>query len=731
MDWKNKGILFLVWVGLFALLTGCTTKTKPPEKLSSSYQGYVYYKALNGTDGFKQDNIPGWLKDSMEKVASEEFEQRKARFSAVIVQNKSLKKKRDYISELEEPVNIKEEHWKRGSEESLSSKELKIVQSYWDKNRPISFKGDDVSDEWALELINVQRQLDDDEETSEKWAQKIDDLRKEKQFREAIAQVENLRPYEAERADELVKTLNVEAAVYWAGQRMLQLGELRDTELYDHAHEKKVVALYDKILNDIDDFGHEEKFNGALSHWQDLLGENWRKQIVKMGDGKAYWEAYEFARARYNEYVDASKFDESYREGLRLKIGKGYLTILDNAIRHFSDQATSAYTKSLPGEAYVYCCMAKEMYDFTTVANLGYNEDSETWFNMISELEEKELVPALDSRVARRLVVLDFDMDILGLSKVFRQACEEKYAPGNDYAWGLEIVTKAVPLAQFEEGEITLELDDYMVEWSRSDFKVKVQVGHPVQRIEYVKTDKVMLVDNPFRKDKTSEFYKLKQVNAQAVDQYSIIDMSRGIDLSCNMDVLCRHQGSKQPLELSRTENSIKNINDNFSNVTNSTCLLMGPGAKTEYYAPDKPNNTMPRDEVPKNQITEIPDEDELKELLSGSIIKDLNRELGQLVAMYPIELLGGTAKDDSSEYLNTLGTVLFYTVKLSSTAADMTESAGMGYEWLHLRDQAAVNMKKWCGLGERWEALPIDEKVMLSSFWEECIKIGIEQDDR
>lgn len=730
MDRKNKRFIFLIWVGFFALLTGCTTKPKPPEKLSNSYQGYVYYKALKGHDGFKQENIPGWLKVSMERVASEEFEQRKAQFSGVI-QDKSLQRKRDYIKDLEEPISIQEDRWTKGSDVSLSKKEREIVENYWDANRPIRFKGDEVSDDWALELINVRRQLVADEETAAEWEQKIDALRKQQQFRDAIAMVENLRPYEAERADELVSSLNLAAAVYWAGQRKLQLGELRDAEAYDLAHEKKVVALYDEILNDIEEFGHEVKFNGALSDWQDLLGENWRKQIVIMGEGKKYWEAYEFSKARYERYVDTSKFDESYREGLRLKIGKGYLTILDNAIRHYSDQATSAYTKSLTGEAYVYCCMAKEMYDFTTVATLGYHEESETWFNMISELEEKELVPALNARVARRLVVLDFDMDILGLSKVFRQACVEKYVPGNDVAWGLEIVTKAGELGKIKDGDDAVDPDEYVVEWSRSDFKVQVQVGNPVQRIEYVKTANVRLVDNPGRRDKSSEFYKLKQVKAQEVDQWSIIEMSRGIDLSCNMDVSCWHRESKNTLQLTGTEKSIKNINDNFSNVTNSTCLLMGPGAKTLYYTPDTPNNTILPDEPPQNKITEIPDEDKIKELLTGSIIIDLDRELGQLVGMYPIDLLGDTARDGSSEYLDALGTVLFYVVKLSSTEASMTESAGMGYEWLHLRDQVAANMTKWCGPGERWDALPIDKKTMLNSFWEECIKVGKDLDDR
>lgn len=729
MEWKNRGIFFSARVLLLAVLAGCTTAPKNPE---NPYLGFVYTRSIKGDKNFKQDGIDPALRAYKEQIAAEVLKLRRGKHD---VHDRSISKQQEYVKELERPIFIEEDKWKRSIGGNLSKKEKRAVLAYWEANKPLSFDGSECLSDWRSVLLNVRIQLDSDKKKAKKLESEIESLRNQKHFRDALAKVDKLRPYESELADELERGLKKDASDYWIGVRLSEINELRRANIYDGDHEKQVLGLYGKICDDVKAFGSREDFNGVFTSWADLLGENWRRRIVELGEGKKYWEAYGFAMERYRDYVDTLRYARPLRDGLRLKIGKGYLEILDNAVRHYSDLASNAYKlKSQAGKAYVYCCMAKEMYDFTTVAELGYSEETETWYKRISALEENELRPALVSRMARRLVVYDFELDTLGLSKKFRQRCQEKYAPGNNHELGLKIVVDKVALAQLESGALPLDPDDYVVEWSRADFKVKGTVGTPIPKTAYVRTDRIKLVDNPFRKDKSSEFHKLKQVKAQEVDQYSLIESVRGIDLACDMDVYCRHRGQKKALKLERTELGIRKIVGRYGIVTNvtATCSLENVLSKMKYYRPDRPNNTMPRDIVPVNRVIDIPDEDKFKDVLSVSIIQDLENDLGDLIDLYPAELLADSDRDASSgKYLDSLGTVLFYLANLSSTDAAKRASAGKGYEWLNLRDQIADDTEEWCGSGGRWADIKSDEKTILQSLWGECVKVGNEQDGR
>lgn len=727
MTWKNKGITGLMMV----IMAGCTSAPKSPE---NPYLGYMYFRSIEGEKSFAKAGGDQKLKGYGEQIAEEVFQQRRNQFGDVY-NEKSLKKMEEYVALLEQPITIEEEQWKSAAA-GLTKKENQALSAYWSANQPFSIDGSKILLDWGSALDNARAQLQVDRGIAKGLELDVDRLRDENRFRNALTKAEELRPYKAEAAAQLVEDIKRDAVDYWVTKRLLEIEGLRKAAVYDGAHEKQIQNLYEAICEDVNAFGHREDFNGVFAGWQDLLGENWRLRIETMGDSKQYWEAYELARDRYRDYVDNVDFAKSYREGLNRKLNKGYIRILDNAIRHYSDEASNACKlKNYDGKAFVYCCMAKEMYDFIIVAGWGAyaGDDAETWYKRLSDLEEKELIPALTARVARRLVIQDFDLDILGLSKKFRQSSLEKYAFGNNYAWAMEVVTAKGALKQYEDGDRQAEPQDYLVEWSRADFNVKGKYGTPIPKTEYVKTGRIRLIENPrdMRKDKNSEFYKLKQVKVQEVDQYSLIETVRGIDLSCNMDVFCSHHGSKEMLQLPITEEGIESINEKFSHVTNitATCSLQNVLSMVKYYGPDTYNNAIPQDEPPSNHIVNIPDEDEFKDALSVTIIKDLNNELERLISLYPIELLPDAVNDKSSRYLDSLGTVLFYVMNLSSTEASRRESAGKGYEWLHLRDQITENMKQWCGPGERWAAAGNSEKAAMMSLWSECVESANELD--
>lgn len=729
MQLKGKGIFFSVWVLLIVLLAGCSTVPKKP---GNPYLGYVYLRSLEGDTDYEQEGIESRLKGYTEQIASEEFNRRKNQFLG-IQNEKSLDRMKKYVALLEQPIIIEESRWK-GEADSLGKKEKKALEAYWESNKPFSLDGSKILTEWGSALSNAKVQILVDTRNVNGLESDIARLRKEKRFQEALTKVEGLRPYDSRHADELTRSLKEEAANYWAGRRMQEIVELREVEVYDGLHEQRILGLYSRICDDVSVFGHRESFNGVFAAWQELLGENWRKRIVKMGEDKAYWEAYGFARERYRDYVDAIRFDKAYREGLRLKIGKGYLEILDNAIRYYSDLASNAYkVKGLGGTAYVYCCMAKEMYDFITVANLGYHKGAETWFGRVSALEKGELLPVLESRVARRLVIQDFERDDLGLAKKFRQACKEKYAPGNNHAYGLEVITDKVALAQSASGTLPVAPSDYVVEWSRAEFEVKRRQGEGTPEVKFVKTDRIKVIDNPFRKDKSSPFYKMKQVKAQEVDQYTLINTDKRVDILCNMDVSCLHRGNKEMLKMQKTDRLVKETQARLGKVTSvtSTCSLPNVLSKMEYYPAEQNNDAIPLDVVPTNQIVSIPEEDWFEDYFSKTIVEDLDAELEGVIDMYPIELLTDASPDAQAEYLDALGAVLFYVVNLSSAEAAMQESAGRGYQWLHLRDKVAENTKEWSRVGGRWKAAKEEDKRLLRSLWEECINRSKEQDGR
>jgi hypothetical protein len=730
MEWKNKGIFFSVLVLLFVMLVGCATKKI---KFDNPYLGYMHARAKVGDKKYEQEGIDALLKGYQEQIAKEEFDRRNKPF-AKIFDDKSLDRMEKYVALLEEPVSIDEKQWKGDLERSLNKRERKTIIAYWESNCPISFDGSEVLYDWSYLLANAKQQLFTDKTKAAELEQAIDGLRIDHRYRDALVKTKELQPYRSGKAAELTEKLKKEAADYWVGKRLSEIHVLREAKPYDAAHEQQVLNLFAKINADVDAFGHREVFNGVYNEWMDLLGDNWRSRIVKMGDSKLYWDAYQFAWTRYRDNVATVKFAEAYRKGLKLAINKGYLEILDNGVRYYATLASSAHTKGQSGKAYVYCCMAKEMYDFNAVAGIDYaGDDAETWYKRISELEKNELLPALGSRVSRRLVIHDFELDAEGLSKKLRKACQKKYVPGNNHAWGLEVVVDKVTLAQLEADTRLVRPEDYAIKWSNAEIDVRVKQEPSVQRTAFVRTDQINLVDNPFRRDKTSEFYKLKQVKAQKVALYSLIDTQLGLDLSCDMKAAWQYRGQSKPLGLRGTESKVQEYNKAYGSGINTTSNLLLPNVSEEmkYYLPDIPNNKIPRDDIPENKRFILPEEDRIKAGLVNDVIEDLVEELERLVDIYPVELLTGADSNDPDKYLDSVGTVLFYIAKLSETDAAKREAAGKGYEWLPVRDQIAKNMNEWCGMGERWAAARPDQKTIMKSLWDECVRVGNEQGGR
>jgi len=733
MDLKKKGFFFSVCVLLLlVVLAGCTSAPKQP---GNPYLGYVYYRAIEGDTNFKQDEVGSQLRKYELEIASLEFKKRQNQFRG-IQKERSLEKTKAYIKALERPIVIEKAKWQGALDRSLKKKGKKAAEAYWAANHPISFSGSKALAEWRDALDNVRAQRGADARKAAEAEKEIEDLRRENRYRQALAKVELLRPYKPTEAGALVESVKKEASAYWVEQREAELDGLEAARPYDSAHEQRVMAWFAKVNEDVNAFGHREAFNGVYNGWMALLGENWRTRIVQLGAEKEYWEAYGFVWDRYHEYVDTVRFADTYRKGLKLAINKGYLEILDNAVRYYADMASKNAFKKGHGKAYVYCCMAKQMYDFVTVAGIDYaGEEAEKQYQRITDLVNGELVPALDARVARRLAILDFGLDAEGMASSLREECLERFnTPGNDLAWGLEVVVDKVALAQIEKGDLPIEPEDIVVECANADdIEVKVTQEPPSQRTAFVKTDKVKMVDNPdeFRKDKTSKFYKDKKRWAQEVSLYSLIDTKLSLDLSCDIQVSCRHRRVQETLGLPVTEAAVEQYNTIYGSGTNTDSRLLLPNVSEEmkYYTEDTPRNAILPDKIPHPVKFSLPEEDRVKAALVATIVTDLADELQSLIVRYPVELLEDAALEDPGDYLNTLGTVLYYVAKLSEEEAAKRDSAGFNYEWLHLRDQIDFNMKTWCEFGDRWGDYSGEAKV-LKSLWEECIIASKVQDE-
>ncbi|MDF7823021.1 hypothetical protein P4B35_03280 [Pontiellaceae bacterium B12227] len=730
MKWKSKDFFLSVSVlVLVVLLAGCGS-LKVPEPQNDPYLGYVLTRSLQDNAKFKREAVTSQMQGYMEQIAEQEFQRRNKQFRGIQTE-KSLKKMEEYVELLSKPVFIEMNQWKGAADRSMGKKERRALEAFWNENKPFSFSGSEALDEWGNELATVKSQLEIDKRKANEMEMDIVRLRREKRFRNAMVKVDELRPYKSAYATELMAETKREAADHWIKQRLMEIAGLQRVEIYDSAHEQQVLDLYDGICDDVDSFGHRDDFNSVFAGWQDLLGENWRRRIVEMGDQKQYWAAYNLAWDRFHTYVDTKRYAKSYRDGLNQALNRGYIRILDNAIRHYSTLASNASKlKNLNGKAFVYSCMAKEMYDFIIVAGWGAyaGDDAETWYKRLSDLETKVLLPTLDERVARRVVIQHFDLDVLGLSERFRQACLDKYVPGNNHAWGLDIVTDKVTLVRFEEGELIPESDDYLIQWNRAEFEVNRTYGNPKTKSASIKTDRIRLIENEDRKNKSSKFYKLKQIWEQEVDLYSLTEQVNGADVLCKMDVLCRHQDADNMFKLKVTNEMSEQVNRRLNSVTMVDATLFLEDAKKEYYSSEQDKDTIPRDDVPQDSGVPIPTEDSLEKQFSDFILKDLDGELEQLIDMYPVELLTGSKQKESDEYLDTLGTVLFYIAKISSADAAGQEAAGK-YEWLHLKDQIAENAKAWCGPTGRWYIAGNDEKNILRSLWKECVNVGNEQD--
>ena len=283
MKWKSKDIFLSVSVlVLVVVLAGCGS-LKVPEPQNNPYLGYVQMRSLQSNTKFDQGAVASQMRGYMEQIAEQEFQLRNKQFRSIQTE-KSLQKKEEQVALLEKPISIEMHQWKGAADRSMGKKGSEVLEAFWNEMKPFSFNGSEVLADWDTELATVKFQLKTDKDKAIEMESDIARLRTEKRFRDAMVKVDELRPYKSEHATELMKETKREAADYWIKKRLMEIAGLQGAAVYDSAHEQQVLDLYDGICADVDSFGHRDDFNSVFAGWQDLLGENWRRRIVEMGD---------------------------------------------------------------------------------------------------------------------------------------------------------------------------------------------------------------------------------------------------------------------------------------------------------------------------------------------------------------------------------------------------------------------------------------------------------------
>ena len=720
----EKNIIYFGCGIMLISLFGCMTKIPP--KQENPYFGYVHCKSIENDKKVNSSKIAAQIERYKKEIAKSELNLRRA--SRPSKSDEKVESWKRYSKKLKAPIRIFEQQWK-GSANGLKKKKMATLVEYWGRNkRRLEFRGNEVLKSWSDELIDAEMLHARKYEARAKLLRnQINNFKQLLNYEKAIGLLGELENYENIGSYE--DKLRDEAAKYWI--TTIENGRQEAEDFSSDLQEDTLTDLYGKTKKYEKLCARRPRdFREVRQNTVDDLGNNWRRQIEDLGEKKQYWGAYQFALKRVNTFRNNENYGEGYWLILRNSIDSGYNTILPVAINHFADKAGEKLGQDLYGAAFIYCCMAIEMYDFCRFSDFDAESEAQGWNDNVTSLSDV-LEREIKDQLSRRLIIYDFEYDKLRIASKVRDICMGKYKEGNTFAWGLDVL-KDIELATDKSLSPLVSSKDYVVTWSRADYRVKELRDRKLgSEIFKRKTDRIALIDNPNRKKKASPWYKYKQVKAQAVDWYQKEELERRNTVSFDVLVSCRHNDVN--IKLFKRSGDLQSL-------INEKCIIKvreyGPEMRNQgvlYHAPDKADRQIKIDPTPPSRTPEPPSEKEIENQIKGAIPKLLDKELEVLIARYPVDLLAESlAKLDSmsissDEHSNTMGEVLLYVSKLSEISAAKRPEADRGYIWLHRRNQINENLKLWCDT--RWSQ---NDKVVLrelSDLWSKCIMIDSELD--
>ena len=707
--------------GLLFWLTGCATKGLP--KHTNPYLGYVHCKAIEKYDSQADLAVVRMRGGEYEQsIVSSELKKRLALKPADSV--RQIAPWISYVNELRRPVPVTEGQCLNGKQ-FLKEKARVRIREYWqDIGYRLSIDGKAVSRAWGRELEEAESRLSSLQADRKLAVQNLVGHRKEKEYFKALDLFPELRSYGDIGA--LEDKVREEAVNYWVDSVKEGLEEAKTLDM--EPREDRLASLFVKIGEYSEKSGRARRFAPVLKKTIEALGNTWRKQIMSLGEDQQYWKAYELAVDKLT-LLDRYK---PHRESLLQSVGIGYNKILDGAMQYYADLANSRFSEDLYGVAYIYSCMAAQMYDFCvlpavigdrSLAAIDPSAEALEWSGNNAALAA-DIEESIQALLARRLIIFDFDSDPRQLAGKLREECARRYGrAGNNLAWALSVPddeplnleTLPPPKPNEQDYVVSGEITDYRVE------KVMDQTT-PLGILD-VGSDIIEKIVNPGYKIKELPFSSHKTIWSQEVLLYPRSKVDRQKKVSVDIQAACDH-GEEKSLELYAVRKEFADHELKAKIRVEDVVYGAPQPSRHPRLNPDRMKLTV--QSLPKNTQHHLSDDTKIYKEVDGIVIEEFMAELDDLVVQYPVELLAkgyqGNVRPNETleEKCNRLGLVLMYCNKLTEGELEKQKIAGAGLQWMHRLSRINRNIKEWSA--DRWSGQ--SQEILngpdgISSLWE------------
>lgn len=716
---------------LFFWLTACVAK--PPPKHDNFYLGYVYCKAVETYDKKADRQTLQTLrqqgKEYEQSIASAELKKRMAKKPEAAVQQ--LDSWSNYVEELKCPVIITERQCLTGSQ-AVKEKESGWIREYWQGNRDgLVLDGKAVSGEWGRELKDAELYLGSLKAGQGQAMQRLNDCLQKKEYDTALDLLPELQSYGDISA--FKDGVREKAVSYWVGSVKDELEKAKTLALTPR--EDLLASLFVKIGQYTQKSGRADRFSQVLQETAEALGATWQKQIISLGEERQYWKAHELLLKK----VQLLNLYTPYGDSLLQSMGIGYNQILSGAMQYYADLANSRLSEDLYGCAYIFSCMAAQMYDAcdlprilspAVTRDINRSAEAQQWRKNHADLVA-DIEKSIQRLLSRRLIIHDFESDSRQMAGKIRKECLRRYGrPGNDLAWALS-VTEGDPGTAEKAQASGLDEQDFSISGVVSHYAVEqVMDKTTTQGVLQVGSEIINKIPNPNYDIEGLPFSDSRTVWSQQVLLYPWRKIERRKKVSVDIQATCDRAGGKSlelySLKKEFRDNELKSTIHTEDIVYDNLQLL--PQLKL-----DLDRSKLPVQSRPANTQTPLSDDIQIYNEVDGIVISNFLAALDNLVVQYPIELLagggqGGIRPDETPDgKCNRLGIVLMYCNKLSEGGLETNYLSGKEFQWIHRQSQITLNIDKWSS--ERWPK-PSNSILKgpdgISNLWKKCYSAAL-----
>ena len=709
--------LSVLCVAIAFLLTSCVTNIR---EQADPYFGYVYINSMR--DKMDPTEFSRLQEIYRRQIAQNEYDALKK--VGPSKDSKFIADWKLYYEKLDENIKISEPDWDVAGYE-MKPKELSQLRNRWvSLQDELSFRGSDYCEEWKIELSRVSNQKLQYSGEAQKLVSGISSCIEEGNYLKAVEHAAELEQYMV-----VDSKIREKARKFW--RKKIEEGLNAAEKVKNLSAQEELLLSFNHYILE-----REKYFDGddALARCSDdvveSIGLNWCEQIRGYGKSGKYRKAYKFVLDRFNQYSEETSELGPHWSRLRGVIGNAYdgNDVLIAAIRHYGDAGSTELGQN-PGLAYIYLCAAEEMLDLRVrlgIDDVRLSAEGAEWVEKIfgSGSLKKKVVEEIERQMSRKLIVLDAEpgCDLPEIDKKLRESLEDVFGSGNSNAWAL--VVSQEPLRDL----IKTNSQDYVVRFKNIQLELNYRYKDETSEVRRrLGLGDNAIIENPFKKDKSSPYRGEKTIieqvvqyyiKSEKVEWYTYEKADIAVALFCGSTEQPLINGTSATLKGQRACKDYKSVQ--YTPTRTEKCYYhINESAVVDEHGFDNTASAL----LSKSEVYENFCNDVVHSVLAVKLI--------DMISQYPAICCRDALADKKSgggevPYYNELGKVLLYAVRLSGNEAELTNPEG--YEWYHLRDAVQNNSAVWCE--SRWAEFNAETKDVLSNLWGTCAQFVEDSED-